>query len=151
MYGSLVEAINNHSITLVTGPICSGKSWLLSKLKNESHNIDKRSLALKGGDTGLTPIDFADLVNSSKTIVNIDEAQLIDGKQILDVARFTNENDIKLVIACQYKDSVPERELFQIGCEQGHYAHIELDEFDKKNNQPKSPSIRSTVNFKGVW
>ncbi|EMY6611168.1 MULTISPECIES: hypothetical protein [Vibrio] len=140
MLDEIKALVEDHSITIVTGPACSGKTWLISNFRDESYLIDNKSEAISSGNGSISLSQFLEASTTNKKFVAIDEAQLIKGHQLIELAKLLLDRGQKVIIACQTVEFIPILELVGF-CEHMNdvsIAHIALDGWDDSTAHPTS-------------
>jgi hypothetical protein len=134
MLENLLSLIEQHDVVLITGRPGTGKSWLLSQIPVNIHQINKVDAAMKGDDATMTPLDFSELISTKKKIISVDEAQLLGDGQLTEITKHVLDNGLKLVVLCQSEHQISGFDLTQSTSKKDYsFIHIEMNGLD---NQP---------------
>jgi hypothetical protein len=142
MEDKLLELVRANCITIVTGPICSGKSWLLDKVSNESHAIDMKDLMDSNRLKLLSSESFKAVQDSKVPFITIDEAQALAGQQLISLASHAVNSGKKLIIACQSRGNIPYSEILGMcAASESPLIHLHFSGWSKEKSSPESFNI----------
>ena len=149
----MLELLNHHlknrSVIIITGEICTGKTWLIENYITEHPISLKRQLM-----TGL-PVELSDemleaVVNSEDDVIELDEAQLLEAGRVLELVEQGQSIQKSVVVCCQGFNDNLDIKLANIAVNHGREAlFIEMLDWDKYLNRPSEfdVSTRSSSNM----
>lgn len=142
----LLYLLNNHDVLLVTGPSQSGKTWFLNTISKRVYHLDKKPMAIAGLSTRLTIDDYAKIAATSKKVIAIDEAQLLQPQQLIDVLLHVISHKLKLVLVCQYSSQLPLDEIHSYCTNLNvEFEHVMLTGWNNTLNEPESAILGGQV------
>ncbi|MCG9575420.1 hypothetical protein L1D14_04135 [Vibrio tubiashii] len=145
MLEPLKTIIEQHAITIITGSICTGKSWLLNQYENDGFFIDNSDKAMEKGQADITIHQIEAAIESGKSFVCLDESQLYSPNQIVELSKRVIAKNRKVLIACQDEHNVPFSELFVVCKDEmvSVLAQVDLKGWDTERHQPESFSLKT--------
>lgn len=127
--------LNQGNLVILLGGICSGKSWLIAQLIDESSVVDKSMHQIKGDHSELSTEALRDWAENTNSSIAVDEAQLFKAHELASIAKIALNSGKGILLATQQEQVIP-IEILQSFTSAGKEVLFLSLEHWKKSKQP---------------